>query len=65
MCSSDLIREMDVGYVILYRVGLSCQISGQKNDPIYIKQFLHSRLGLKTLISHDLVYAEVSEAKAA
>ena len=54
---------MEVFYFILGREGLPYQISGQKNDPIYIKQFLQSQLGLKTLISHYLMYAEVSEAK--
>ena len=54
---------MDIGYVILDCVGLPCQILSQKNDPSYIKQFVQSRLGLKTLISHDLMYAEVSKAK--
>ena len=34
------IREMAGGYFILGHVGIPWQMSGQKNDPIYIKQFL-------------------------
>ena len=44
---------MAVGYFRLGHEGLPYKILGQKNDPSYIKQFLQSRLGLKTLIPHD------------
>ena len=52
------IRKMAIGYFILGHLGLPCQISNQTENPIYIKHFLQSRLGLKTLIPHDLKYAE-------
>ena len=51
-----------VGSDILGNEGTMLQISAQTNNSSYVKQILLSQLGLKTLISHGLNYAECTEA---
>ena len=54
-----------VGPDILGYEGFTYQISAQKNNPTYVKQTYHPKLGSETLVSHDLEYAEIYEAEAA
>ena len=53
---------MTVLYDILGHEGSTLWISAQKNNFNYVKQVSHSRLGLKTLFSHGLKYADFIEA---
>ena len=52
------IREMVGFYFILGHEGPMLQISAPTKHSSYAKQFLHPRICLKMLISHDFEYAE-------
>ena len=51
-----------VGSRILGHKRLTYQISAQKNDSSYVKQFYHPRYSLKMPNAHDLWYEEIFEA---
>ena len=52
------LKEIPGRYFILVHDGPTLRISTQKNYSNYVKKFLHPRICLKMLISHDFEYAE-------